>query len=72
VSADLGPALRYSGRTDEAVVQYERSLKLDPKHGQREWVDHPCLGTLAPAPQEPVLRAGLRFTGEGAAIDAML
>jgi tetratricopeptide (TPR) repeat protein len=34
VSTDLGTALWYSGRADEALAQYERSLKLDPKHAQ--------------------------------------
>jgi tetratricopeptide (TPR) repeat protein len=34
VSTDLGTALWYSGRADEALAQYDRSLKLDPKHAQ--------------------------------------
>jgi tetratricopeptide (TPR) repeat protein len=34
VSTDLGTALWYAGRADEALAQYERSLKIDPVHAQ--------------------------------------
>ena len=34
VSTDLGTALWYSGRPDEALAQYERSLALSPQHAQ--------------------------------------
>lgn len=34
VSTDLGTALWYAGRADEALVQYERSLKISPTHAQ--------------------------------------
>jgi tetratricopeptide (TPR) repeat protein len=34
VSTDLGTALWYAGRADEALAQYERSLKLSPTHAQ--------------------------------------
>lgn len=34
VSTDLGTALWYAGRPDEALAQYERSLKLSPTHAQ--------------------------------------
>jgi tetratricopeptide (TPR) repeat protein len=34
VSTDLGTALWYSGRTDEALAQYGLSLSIDPNHAQ--------------------------------------
>ena len=34
VSTDLGTALWYAGRPDEALAQYERSLKIAPTHAQ--------------------------------------
>jgi tetratricopeptide (TPR) repeat protein len=34
VSTDLGTALFYSGRPDEALAAYEASLKADPSHVQ--------------------------------------
>ena len=34
VSTDLGTALWYAGRPDEALAQYERSLKISPTHAQ--------------------------------------
>ena len=34
VSTDLGTALWYSGRADEALAQYEKSLAIDPSHAQ--------------------------------------
>ena len=34
VSTDLGTALWYSGRPDEALAQYEVSLRLAPDHAQ--------------------------------------
>jgi tetratricopeptide (TPR) repeat protein len=34
VSTDLGTALWYAGRADEALAQYERSLKISPTHAQ--------------------------------------
>lgn len=34
VSTDLGTALYYSGRTDEALTQYARSLEIVPDHAQ--------------------------------------
>ena len=34
VSTDLGTALWYAGRPDEALAQYERSLKVSPSHAQ--------------------------------------
>ena len=34
VSTDLGTALWYSGRADEALAQYARSLAIDPTHAQ--------------------------------------
>jgi Flp pilus assembly protein TadD len=34
VSTDLGTALWYTGRADEALAQYERSLKISPTHAQ--------------------------------------
>ena len=34
VSTDLGTALWYSGRADDALAQYDRSLTLDPTHAQ--------------------------------------
>jgi predicted Zn-dependent protease len=34
VSTDLGTALWYAGRADEALAQYDRSLKIAPDHAQ--------------------------------------
>jgi len=34
VSTDLGTALWYSGRPDEALAQYDRSLAISPAHAQ--------------------------------------
>jgi tetratricopeptide (TPR) repeat protein len=34
VSTDLGTALWYSGKPDEALAQYARSLAVDPDHAQ--------------------------------------
>lgn len=34
ISTDLATAIYYAGRPDEALAQIERSLALDPKHGQ--------------------------------------
>ena len=34
VSTDLGTALWYAGRSDDALAQYERSLKTSPTHAQ--------------------------------------
>jgi tetratricopeptide (TPR) repeat protein len=34
VSTDLGTALWYSGRADEALTQYAKSLSIDPHHAQ--------------------------------------
>ena len=34
VSTDLGTALWYSGRADEALAQYERSLAINATHAQ--------------------------------------
>ena len=34
VSTDLATALYYAGRADEALAQFDRSLAIDPKHGQ--------------------------------------
>jgi len=34
VSTDLGTALWYAGRPDDALAQYERSLKTSPTHAQ--------------------------------------
>ncbi len=34
VSTDLGTALWYAGRPDEALAQYDRSLKMAPTHSQ--------------------------------------
>jgi tetratricopeptide (TPR) repeat protein len=34
VSTDYGTALYYSGKPDEALAQFDRSLTLDPRHGQ--------------------------------------
>jgi tetratricopeptide (TPR) repeat protein len=34
VSTDLGTALWYSGRTDEALAQYDKSLAIDAAHAQ--------------------------------------
>jgi tetratricopeptide (TPR) repeat protein len=34
VSTDLGTAIWYSGRADEALAQYDRSLIIDPTHAQ--------------------------------------
>ena len=34
VSTDLGTALWYAGRPDEALAQYDRSLKMAPTHAQ--------------------------------------
>jgi Flp pilus assembly protein TadD len=34
VSTDLGTALFYSGQTDTAITQLNRSLELDPRHAQ--------------------------------------
>ena len=34
VSTDLGTALWYSGRADEALTQYAKSLAIDPNHAQ--------------------------------------
>jgi tetratricopeptide (TPR) repeat protein len=34
VSTDLGTALWYSGRADEALAQYATSLAIDPNHAQ--------------------------------------
>jgi tetratricopeptide (TPR) repeat protein len=34
VSTDLGTALWYSGRADEALTQYEKSLAIDAAHAQ--------------------------------------
>ena len=34
VSTDLGTALWYAGRSDEALAQYDRSLKIAPAHAQ--------------------------------------
>lgn len=34
VSTDLGTALWYSGRADEALAQYAKSLAIDPYHAQ--------------------------------------
>ena len=34
VSTDLGTALWYVGRPDEALAQYERSLAIEPTHAQ--------------------------------------
>jgi cytochrome c-type biogenesis protein CcmH/NrfG len=34
VSTDLGTALWYSGRPDEALAQYEKSLAIDASHAQ--------------------------------------
>jgi tetratricopeptide (TPR) repeat protein len=34
VSTDLGTALWYSGRPDEALGQYARSLTVNPDHAQ--------------------------------------
>jgi tetratricopeptide (TPR) repeat protein len=34
VSTDLGTALWYAGRPDEALTQYARSLAIDPDHAQ--------------------------------------
>jgi hypothetical protein len=34
ISTDLGTALWYVGRPDEALAQYERSLKISPRHAQ--------------------------------------
>ena len=34
VSTDLGVALYYSNKPDEALKQFDRSLKLDPKHAK--------------------------------------
>jgi len=34
ISTDLGTALWYSGRPDEALAQYDRSLATDPTHAQ--------------------------------------
>jgi cytochrome c-type biogenesis protein CcmH/NrfG len=33
-STDLGTALYYSGRPDDALAQYERSLAIDDAHAQ--------------------------------------
>ena len=32
VSTDLGVSYYYTNRTDEALAQFERSLKIDPNH----------------------------------------
>ena len=34
VSTDLATALYYAGRVQEALAQFDRSLTIDPKHGQ--------------------------------------
>jgi len=34
VSTDLGTALWYAGRPDDALAQYERSLSISPTHAQ--------------------------------------
>src|SRR4029079_6693036 len=34
VSTDLATALYYAGRADDALAQFDRSLAIDPKHGQ--------------------------------------
>jgi len=34
VSTDLATALHYAGRSDEALAQFDKSLAIDPKHGQ--------------------------------------
>jgi tetratricopeptide (TPR) repeat protein len=34
VSTDLGTALWYTGRADEALAQYERSLQISPTHAE--------------------------------------
>jgi cytochrome c-type biogenesis protein CcmH/NrfG len=34
VSTDLATALYYSGRADDALRQFDKSLAIDPKHGQ--------------------------------------
>lgn len=34
ISTDLGTALWYAGRPDDALAQYERSLKISPTHAQ--------------------------------------
>jgi len=34
VSTDLGTALWYAGQPDDAIAQYEVSLRLDPTHAQ--------------------------------------
>jgi tetratricopeptide (TPR) repeat protein len=34
VSTDLGTALWYSGRPDDALAQYQQSLAIDPSHAQ--------------------------------------
>ena len=34
VSTDLGTALWYTGRADEALAQYEQSLKISPAHAE--------------------------------------
>ena len=34
VSTDLATALYYAGRADEALAQFDKSLAIDPKHGQ--------------------------------------
>ena len=34
VSTDLATALHYVGRSDEALAQFDKSLAIDPKHGQ--------------------------------------
>jgi Flp pilus assembly protein TadD len=34
VSTDLGTALWYAGRADEALAQYAKSLAIDPNHAQ--------------------------------------
>ena len=34
VSTDLGTALWYTGKADEALAQFERSLAIDPSHPQ--------------------------------------
>jgi tetratricopeptide (TPR) repeat protein len=33
-STDLATALYYAGRADEALAQFDKSLSIDPKHGQ--------------------------------------
>jgi tetratricopeptide (TPR) repeat protein len=34
VSTDLATALYYAGRADDALAQFDRSLAIDPRHGQ--------------------------------------